>query len=728
MSYRFDDVVVEEYLEATHAVGEHLLDVLDRVCREVDVPYYVTSGTLLGAIRSGGWIPWDDDIDVIMFRDDYARLVPVVGDRLPDDVAFSSAETRDDHITVIPRLTYLRSHRVHVGRVRSRAPVETLHVPLDIFVLDRAPRTRWVRRGWSLGARALESMATARYTTVRDVVTEPSIGALRRVVELLGVLLALVLPRRAWHGLRTAWVRLPARLGGSGPFVATNYSTVRGRKMTFEEEWYLPATTVQFCGRDYPAPGDTDAVLTELYGPTYLTPPAAADRQPIHLRGGLRAELGDRTWTIEPEEGEDESGPRGSQARTPAADDHLSGSGFRRQVLWSLAARGSSALLQVLILVLLARGLPPYLFAFVIAVNVVLQVVVATNGFGLLRQIEYRRSRDPHDASLPSLFQIRLAFSWGSAVLWVLGCLLMWLVSGHAYFLALLPAALWLLVEQTTQVWNGLSVVDGRSRDLLQSYVSRRLPVVLFLAGGLALGLTKGEMIWTWTLGLAAGSVLSYALAVRSQEAWARAVWPRRSLIHERVPLDLGYWWGLVGQQLRDMDVAAVGAVNADLAGLYAFPARLVSPMNLVTVSAASNAFPRVARHGITRRQLRRGALFGLLPVATIAALTASLASFLPDVIGDDYEGSVTVLRIACITAVMSGAATLLGMLVQALSTEHARVVGYLWLGFAVAQVVAAAIAATSGDAVVVALTVAGVNTAMAAATWTYASRVAVVE
>lgn len=723
MSYRFDDVVVEEYLEAAHAVGEHLLDVLDGVCRAADVPYYVTSGTLLGAVRSEGWIPWDDDIDVIMFRDDYARLVPVVADHLPADVAFSSPETRDDHITVIPRLAYLRSHRVHVGRQRSRAPVETLHVPLDIFVLDRAPRTRWLRRAWSGVARGLEAMAVARYTTVRDVLTETSIGPLRRLVELLGVLLALVLPRRAWHGLRTTWVRLPARLRGSGPFVATNYSTVRGRKMTFERDWYEPATTVEFCGRRYPAPGDTDAVLTELYGPSYLVPPDASERQPIHLRGGLRAELGDRSWTIEPtvepdaDAAADEAG---------VADDHLAGPGFRRQVLWSLAARASSAVLQVLVLVLLARGLPPYLFAFVIAVNVVLQVVVAVNGFGLLRQIEYRRSRDHHDPSLPSLFQIRLAFSWASAGLWVVGCLVMWAVSGHAYFLALLPAALWLLVEQTTQVWNGLSIVDGRSRDLLLSYVSRRLPVVLFLAGGLVVGLAKGEVIWTWSLGLAAGSVLSYGLAVRQQEPWARAVWPRRSQIHERVPFELGYWWGLVGQQVRDLDVAAVGAVNADLAGLYAFPARLVSPMNLVTVSAASNAFPRVARHGITRRQLRRGTLYGLLPVLTIAGVTAALASYLPLVIGDDYEGSVTVLRITCITAVMSGAATLVGMLLQALSTEHARVVGYLWLGFALAQVGSAAVAAHLGDAVTVAATVAVVNTVMAAAIWTYANKVAV--
>ncbi|MDO9494985.1 MAG: LicD family protein, partial [Nocardioides sp.] len=123
---RFDQELVDDYLEAAHAVGEHLLDVFARVCDELDIPFFVTSGTLLGAVRSQSWIPWDDDVDVIMFRDDYARLQHVIGEHLPDEVAFSSPETRDDHITVIPRLIHLDSHRVHVGRRRSRSPLETL--------------------------------------------------------------------------------------------------------------------------------------------------------------------------------------------------------------------------------------------------------------------------------------------------------------------------------------------------------------------------------------------------------------------------------------------------------------------------------------------------------------------------------------------------------------------------------------------------------------------------
>ena len=216
---------------------------------------------------------------------------------------------------------------------------------------------------------------------------------------------------------------------------------------------------------------------------------------------------------------------------------------------------------------------------------------------------------------------------------------------------------------------------------------------------------------------------MSYFQGVRAQEPWAKVLWPRRSLITERMPLDLGYWWGLVGVQLRDLDVAAVSLVSPLSAGFYAFPARLVSPMNLVTLATASVAFPRVARQGLNRRQLRLGTTLGVLPVVVVALTVGLLSPFLPMLLGTAYQDSVLVLRIACITAVLSGTTTLLGILLQALSTEAARVVGYLSLGFACAQVGAAGVGATLHGAPGAAAAVAGVNAAMVVTFWMYASR-----
>ena len=57
-----------------------MLDMLayfDDLCRRHGIKYWLSSGTLIGAVRHGGFIPWDDDVDVEMLRDDYERLITV---------------------------------------------------------------------------------------------------------------------------------------------------------------------------------------------------------------------------------------------------------------------------------------------------------------------------------------------------------------------------------------------------------------------------------------------------------------------------------------------------------------------------------------------------------------------------------------------------------------------------------------------------------------------------
>lgn len=102
--YRYCDTgVIERPIEVTKEdaarLKECLLELLDffhQVCEKYQIPYYLTYGTLLGAVRHGGFIPWDDDVDVAMLRKDYNRFYRVVKKELGERFVISERLNRNN--------------------------------------------------------------------------------------------------------------------------------------------------------------------------------------------------------------------------------------------------------------------------------------------------------------------------------------------------------------------------------------------------------------------------------------------------------------------------------------------------------------------------------------------------------------------------------------------------------------------------------------------------------
>lgn len=72
-----DGWLVKSDMKQMWAAGIEILMEIDRLCRKYGIPYFADFGTLLGAVRHNGYIPWDDDLDIVMFRDDYMKFLRV---------------------------------------------------------------------------------------------------------------------------------------------------------------------------------------------------------------------------------------------------------------------------------------------------------------------------------------------------------------------------------------------------------------------------------------------------------------------------------------------------------------------------------------------------------------------------------------------------------------------------------------------------------------------------
>ena len=111
-----------------------LLDELDRVCKLLNIKYYMVGGTLLGAVRHKGFIPWDDDIDVVMFRKDLG-LLEKEGIHLFDKKYFLQTENTDKYYPLMTS-KLRKNNTVFLEECMSSHVKSHKGIFIDIFPLD----------------------------------------------------------------------------------------------------------------------------------------------------------------------------------------------------------------------------------------------------------------------------------------------------------------------------------------------------------------------------------------------------------------------------------------------------------------------------------------------------------------------------------------------------------------------------------------------------------------
>lgn len=132
-----NDYKISKEMKQIWAVELDLLNELDRVCRANNLPYYLSGGSLLGAVRHQGYIPWDDDVDVMMHREDFDRLCQLA-DQFDQPYFFQTNETDPGSMRGHAQLRNSDTTAILESERQFRYPFNQ-GIFIDIFPLDNVP-------------------------------------------------------------------------------------------------------------------------------------------------------------------------------------------------------------------------------------------------------------------------------------------------------------------------------------------------------------------------------------------------------------------------------------------------------------------------------------------------------------------------------------------------------------------------------------------------------------
>ena len=246
-----------------------ILDEFIRICREHDLRYYLTGGSLLGAIRHRGFIPTDDDIDIAMPREDYDRFAQICRQGLAGRYFYQSPET-DPHYFLSYAKLRMNGTEIYEERFRNSRFHKGIYI--DLFPLDFCPRPGL----WSHFL--FNALAVMNYRGQVD--SGETYVPYRELSGKLGYGALSVFPPRTLLRVRKRVLHAASR---SGRAYLANFPGAYGyHKEIAPAEWYGEAQMHEFEDRMCRIPAEPEKLLLQLYGEDYMTVPKA-ETQTMHV-------------------------------------------------------------------------------------------------------------------------------------------------------------------------------------------------------------------------------------------------------------------------------------------------------------------------------------------------------------------------------------------------------------------------------------------------------------
>lgn len=237
---------------------------LDRVCRENDIQYMMVGGTMIGAVRHKGFIPWDDDMDFGVLRKDYPKLKHLLEKNLRTPYRL---RTMDNTKTLAVDFMKIEDSRTIIKERFNENVDEEIGVNIDVFPLDYTNNNIGI---FSKNNIIYLLVKIQNYKYFDGDLGSKTKTIIRSVIKLLTPflnrksiiqLINLIIPKE-------------------GSCLVNNYGVYR-LKEVMAKEYFLPAKEYDFAGEKLMGINDYDRYLSHVYGDYMKLPPE--DKRHYHL-------------------------------------------------------------------------------------------------------------------------------------------------------------------------------------------------------------------------------------------------------------------------------------------------------------------------------------------------------------------------------------------------------------------------------------------------------------
>lgn len=260
------DGAIEEVMKKLQSVQLELANVLKAVCDKNGIRYYLAYGTLIGAVRHDGFIPWDDDIDVMMPYPDLLKFQEACKTDLPKGYFYQSPETDPEY-----KLSIMRLCKDNTLLLEKETADKNVHhgIFIDIYPLYGAsPKHKKLQM--------IRAMKRALYLLDEPVKNHGAIMKLGSTV---------LLKTKTKKGKARAERKLFRKISKfpydeSESVVCLN-SSIHTMRTIYKREWFGDGVPHKFGECEFTVPCDPDSILKLIYG-DYMRLPPESERKPHH--------------------------------------------------------------------------------------------------------------------------------------------------------------------------------------------------------------------------------------------------------------------------------------------------------------------------------------------------------------------------------------------------------------------------------------------------------------